>query len=88
MGGLWSFLAKPNNQKTLTWLGSGAVVVIAGLWTAFVYLFPAKKYDASPPPVCAQQGVAIGGAVSGSTITNTATGSSSTAQCVAPNETK
>jgi hypothetical protein len=88
MGGVWSFLAKPNNQKTLATLGSGAVVVIAGLWTAFVYLFPAKHDDASPHPVCAQQSVAIGGAVSGSTITNTATGSSNSGPCVAPKETK
>jgi hypothetical protein len=88
MGGLWSFLAKPKNQKTLSWLGGGAVVVIAGVWAAFVYLFPAKKDEASLPPVCAQQGIAIGGAVSGSTITNTATASSSSGSCVAPKETK
>ena len=43
MGSLWSFLAKPKNQKTLSWLGGGAVVVIAGLWAAFVYVFPPKK---------------------------------------------
>ena len=43
MGSLWSFLAKPKNEKTLTWLGGGAVVVIAGLWAAFVYLFPPKR---------------------------------------------
>ena len=43
MGSLWSFLAKPKNQKMLSWLGGSAVVVIAGLWAAFVYLFPPKK---------------------------------------------
>ena len=42
MGSLWSFLAKPKNQKTLSWLGGGTVIVIAGLWAAFVYLFPPK----------------------------------------------
>jgi hypothetical protein len=43
MGSLWTFLAKPKNQKMLSWLGGGAVVVIAGLWAAFVYIFPPKK---------------------------------------------
>ena len=42
MGFLWSFLAQPDNQKTLSWLGGGAVVIIAGLWAAFVYFFPPK----------------------------------------------
>jgi hypothetical protein len=37
MGSFWSFLAKPKNQKTLSWLGGGAVIVIAGLWGAFAY---------------------------------------------------
>jgi hypothetical protein len=43
MGSLWSFLAKPKNQKTLSWLGGGAVVVIAGLWAAYVYVFPPRR---------------------------------------------
>ena len=43
MGSLWSLLAKPENQKTLSWLGGGAVVVIAGLWAAFVYVFPPRE---------------------------------------------
>jgi hypothetical protein len=50
MGSLWSFLAKPENQKTLSWLGGGAVVVFAGLWAAFVYFFPPKKDGESPAP--------------------------------------
>jgi hypothetical protein len=50
MGSFWSFLAKPNNQKTLSWLGGGAVVVIAGLWVAFVYFFPPKKDGESSGP--------------------------------------
>jgi hypothetical protein len=46
MGGLWSFLSAPKNQKTLSWLGGGLAVVIAGLWAAFVY-FNSPKGDAS-----------------------------------------
>jgi hypothetical protein len=30
---LLSFLAKPKNQKTLSWLGGGVVVVIGGVWS-------------------------------------------------------
>src|SRR5262249_53122779 len=47
---LWSFLVKPKNQKTLPWLGGGAVVVLAGLWAAFVYFLPPKKEADSPGP--------------------------------------
>jgi hypothetical protein len=50
MGSLWSFLAKPKNQNTFSWLGGGAVVIIAGLWAAFVYFFPPKKDGESPGP--------------------------------------
>jgi hypothetical protein len=48
MVSFWSFLAKPKNQKMLSWLGGGAVVVIAGLWAAFVYLFPPKAESTGP----------------------------------------
>jgi hypothetical protein len=50
VGSLWSFLQKPKNQKTLSWLGPGAVIVIAGLWAAFVYFFPPKKDGESSGP--------------------------------------
>jgi len=44
MGSLWSFLSAPKNQRTLSWLGGGIVIVIAGLWAAFVY-FNSPKGD-------------------------------------------
>jgi hypothetical protein len=50
MGSLWLFLAKPENRTTLSWLGGGAVAVIAGLWAAFVYFFPPQKGGESPAP--------------------------------------
>lgn len=34
---LWSFLRKRSNREILGWVGGGIVVVIAGIWTAFVY---------------------------------------------------
>jgi hypothetical protein len=46
MASLWSFLSTSKNQKTLSWIGGGLVVVIAGLWAAFVY-FNSPKSDAA-----------------------------------------
>jgi hypothetical protein len=85
MGSLWSFLAKPKNQKTLSWLGGGVVFVAGGIWAVVMFLWPAHE---APTTVCAQQGVAVGGSVSGSTIANTATGSSSSGPCVTPKNAK
>jgi hypothetical protein len=67
----WTFIK--NNQATLTWLGGGVAIAAGGLWTAFVYFFPPQ----SPPkpasaPVAVEAncgGVAVGGSVSGATIT-------------------
>lgn len=46
---MWSrtltFLRNKGNRAFLGWIGSGAVVVITGLWAAFVYFFPPKKDD-------------------------------------------
>lgn len=77
MGGVWNFLRQKRNQQVLSWLGGGLVVAATGAWVVFVYLFPAQK----EPEVRANcGGVAVGGNVSGSTITaGTATG----ADCVA-----
>jgi hypothetical protein len=50
VGSLWSFLQKPKNQKTLSWLGAGGVVVITGLWFALVYFFPPTKDGGSSGP--------------------------------------
>jgi hypothetical protein len=61
MSSLWSFLAKPKNQKTLSLLGGGAVVVIAGLWAAFVYFFPPKTDgEGSGPQVKIETSVKAG----------------------------
>jgi hypothetical protein len=70
MGSLWSFLATPKNQKTLTWLGGGLLVVIAGLWAAYVHFFPPKTgtEGASAEINTSCGSVGIGGSVSGATI--------------------
>jgi hypothetical protein len=81
VGSLWSFLQKPRNQKTLSWLGAGAVVAIAGLWAAFVYVFPPKKDgESSGPQVKIDSSVKAGDC--GFANSGTATGN--TLNCVPP----
>jgi hypothetical protein len=75
MGGFWKFIGSKGNRARLGWLGGGAVVVIAGLWTAFIYFFPHKidpgggvtEISATIRASCGS--VAINGPVSGATIT-------------------
>jgi hypothetical protein len=40
---LWKFVRNGKNREILSWLGSGAVVIIAGTWTLFTYLHDDKK---------------------------------------------
>jgi len=66
MGSLWAFLTKPKNQRTLSWLGAGIVVVAVGAWTVFTYIWP---HEGGPKLVCAQRGgVAAGRDANGNTI--------------------
>jgi len=77
---LWSFVRNGKNREILTWLGGGAVVIIAGLWAAIVYFFPAHKpSELRPADVQANcGGVAIGGTVTGTAIT---AGTTTSADC-------
>jgi hypothetical protein len=73
---LWSFLEFKKNREILAWIGGGLAVVIAGLWTAFVYLAEPPKTAASNPSVQASCGsVGVGGSVGGTTITASNSGS-------------
>lgn len=70
MSKLWTFLSQDRNRQVLGWIGGGLAVVVGGLWAAFVYLYPPQKGGGPPPGVSASSGgVAIGGNVSGTTIT-------------------
>ncbi|SDR09092.1 hypothetical protein SAMN05519103_00702 [Rhizobiales bacterium GAS113] len=70
MGSLWLILAKPKNRAVLSWIGSGLVVVAAGIWAVVTYVWPHESTHEGPKVVCAQQGsVAAGGNASGNTIT-------------------
>ena len=77
---LWGFLRDKRNQQVLSWLAGGLVVAVTGLWAAFVYFFPAPKSpeakspEPTPASVQANCGsIAIGGNVTGATITGGAT---------------
>jgi hypothetical protein len=85
MHAFWTFIGKPKNRQVLAWVGGGVITVAAGGWTVVTYVWPAHE---SPKPVCAQQGVVVGGNVSRSTVTNTVTGSSSSGPCLAAKDTK
>jgi hypothetical protein len=76
MDTVWTFLRKPSNQRLLAWLGGGVVVIVGGIWAVVIYVWPPHE---GPRAVCAEQGIAIGGKVSGSTINNTVSGGTATA---------
>jgi len=84
MGRLWEFLRNEQNRLVLGWLGGGLVVAATGAWAAFIYFFPAHKSPESSPvqsPATVRAscgGIAIGGNVSGTTIT---AGSQTNAEC-------
>ena len=76
MNSLWRFLRDKRNQQVLGWLGGGLVVAATGLWVVLVYFYPSVE-SPNPAKVQADCGsVAIGGNVSGATITTGATTSS------------
>jgi hypothetical protein len=65
LGRIWRFLKEPANLAAITAIGAGA-------WAAFIYFHPAP--EVKPPPAQKQieadcGSVAIGGDVSGTTIT-------------------
>jgi peptidoglycan/LPS O-acetylase OafA/YrhL len=75
---------KASTKLALCAGGALAVFVVLYFWSPAHWEPPST----AATTVCAQQGVAVGGNVSGSTITNTATGSSSSGPCVAPKDAK
>ena len=76
MGSVGTFIRKPSNQRLLSWLGGGGAVAAAGIWAVVTYLWPAHE---TPTAECVQQGVKIGGNVSGSTVSNKVSGGTPTA---------
>jgi hypothetical protein len=63
---VWKFARSGKNRSVLSWIGGGAVVLIAAAWAVYVYVFPSHR-PANPQANCGS--VAIGGNVAGTTIT-------------------
>lgn len=76
MSSIWTFVKKPSNRRLLACLGGGGAVAAAGIWAVMTYVWPAHE---TPTAECIQQGVKIGGRVSGSTISNSVSGGTVTA---------
>jgi hypothetical protein len=70
---LWKFVRSTKNREILSWLGAGAVVIATGLWVVIVYFFPVHKQQDEPDVHANCGGIAIGGNVTGTTITGGAT---------------
>jgi hypothetical protein len=67
---VWQFLRQKSNREILAWIGAGMGVIAAGGWTIFAYAFPPNKEDGRTPRTEARcGGVAVGGNVTGVTIT-------------------
>jgi hypothetical protein len=61
-----------SNRALLGWIGGGLVVLATGLWAVYVHFYPSPEAKPGPPQkqIEAECGsVAIGGDVSGATIT-------------------
>ena len=72
----WQFLQAKKNREILAWLGGGAVIPAGGLRTALTFFWPQDAPSPSKPStnIEARHGsTAVGGNVTGSTITNTVT---------------
>jgi hypothetical protein len=72
-----AFLRDESNRALLGWIGGGLAIAAGGLWAVFVHFYPTP--ETKPPPVQKQieaecGSVAIGGDVSGATITAGSTG--------------
>ena len=77
MQSLMRMLRDKRDRAVLSWIGGGAVIAAGGIWVAVTYFWP-PPHPASE--VCAGGGgIAVGGSVSGSTVTSH--GGSGSADC-------
>jgi len=79
-GSASAFIKKSSNPQLLSLWVTVVVAMVSGIWAVVIYVWPAHE---APMSVCAEQGVAIRGNVSGSAITNRVSGGTATAElCV------
>ncbi len=56
---LWNWIAEPENQKTVSFIAGGLVVLVGAGWRLYVH-FSKKRADISPPIDVKQRGVGAG----------------------------
>lgn len=81
MSKLWVSLQKRKSaREVVALLAPIAIAIAGGIWGIVTYVWPAHETarQAAPTAVCAEQGIAIGGNVSRSKITNRASGGTPT----------
>jgi hypothetical protein len=79
MQGLWGLLMKRKSaREVVALLAPIGIAAAGGIWAVVTYVWPASEtnHDPRPTAVCADQGIVIGGSVSGSKIINRASGGS------------
>lgn len=77
---IWRVLEKKKSARdVVALLGPIGIAAAGGIWAVVTYVWPAAHDAPQPTAVCAEQGIAIGGNVSGSHVTNKAAGGSPTA---------
>ena len=66
-----SLIDSKEKRERLAFLGGGLVVIIGGLWGAFVYLYPPKsdRVSGGTTVSATSGGVAVGGSITDSTLT-------------------
>jgi hypothetical protein len=73
MSALLKFLHSKSNREVLTWAGGGIAAVAAAAWAVFIYLWPMSPPDTKKAAASTVEakcgGVAVGGSISGSTVT-------------------
>ena len=73
----WAQLRDEKRRALISWVAGGLAAVLAGGWAVVTYLWP----NGDGKSVCAQQGVAIGGNVSGSSISNSVSNGTVSVPC-------
>lgn len=77
----WRWLSQSKNQKTLSWISGGLIVVAGGLWQGYLHFSEKPKNEPTPTISAAGGGIAAGGNVSataapgGNAVINTGSGS-------------
>ena len=73
----WAQLQDEKRRALISWFAGGLAAIVAAGWAVVTYVWP----HGDDKLVCAQQGVAIGGNVSGSSISNSVSNGTVSVPC-------